>query len=417
MSQLGFDPIGFGYTPPTTGGGFGGAAGSTGSSSGSSQSSSAGDQYTAVVPGMMGVYGQLLGVNQQRYGNVLGAYQSQLQGNARQLPGVYQGYNSVLGDVNNTLGMGQVLGKDGNWGVAAGAAQAIGQTFQQQTAQNTQNLANAGLGNTSVGANLQNQAALQAAQAYGGLGAQLAQTAAGYQAQLGQARLGAQMQGLGMQTGLTQGALGPLGQQASNTAGSLTGSFGSSRGQSSSSQSSNQRAAGPPPQQGGYGGGSGGGAGSGGGYGGGSGLGGGDGGGGGGIPGVPGYNPVGAYGDGGGGGPSLSPQGNPWSPAPGGPASPYDPGSGLPPPYNHPEDTGQFMGSQFGYGQSGAQPEEQQYLQTANKYGIPEDQYVQTLAQINAPGATVDLVDPNTPGAIPVPDSGSPGGVAWKKVR
>lgn len=299
MSQLGNDFIGMGYTPPPAGG-YAGAGGSTGSSSGSSQSQ--GQQSTQMIPGMLGIYSQLLGQNQAHYGNVLNAYQ-QGQGNlGSNLPGVYAGYGGVQSDVNNTLGMGQVLGKNGNWGVAAPAAQAIGQTFQQTEAQNTQNMANAGLGNTTVGANLQNQAALQAGQAYGGLGAQLAQTAAGYQAQIGQAQLGARMQGLGMQTGLTQAGLGPLGQQMGNTAGSLTGGFGSSSG--SSNQSSSQRAQGPPPSGQGAGPGTGGGgAGEQGGY--------------GGSMGGGGYPMVGAPGS----GPSLG------SPGSSSPSSPYDMGN------------------------------------------------------------------------------------------
>ncbi len=237
MSGLGgYDPIGFGYTPPPTGGLYGGGAGST--SSGSSSSSSSGQQSTGMIPGMTGIYNQLLGVNQQRYGNVMNAYQGGEKNINQQMPGINQGYSQLGGDIQNTLGMGQVLGQNGNWGVAAPAAQAIGQTYAAQQGNTTQQMTNAGLGNTTAVGNAQTQNALSAAQAYGGLGAQLAQTAAGYQAQIGQSQLGAQMQGLGMQTGLTQGALGPLGQQASNTAGTLTGGFGTSQGHSQSNQKS-----------------------------------------------------------------------------------------------------------------------------------------------------------------------------------
>lgn len=203
------------------GGGAGGAGG--GVAPGSSQSA------PGVIPEMMGVYKELLGINQQHYGNVMNAYQSGQNTLARQLPGIYQGYGQLSGDVMNTLGMGQVLGQNGNWGVAGPAAQAIKDQFEQMRGQTTQDLTSRGLGNTTAVSNAQNQNALFAAKAYGGLGAQLAQTAAGFQSQIGMGGLGAQMQGLGLQTGLTQSALGPLGQQFSNTAGSLTGQYSASQ--------------------------------------------------------------------------------------------------------------------------------------------------------------------------------------------
>lgn len=212
-------------TPSTS---FGGGSGSSSSSSSS---------HPDTIPGMMGVYSQLLGLNQQNYGNVLNAYQ-QGQGNlGQQLPGIYGGYGAVQGQVENTLGMGQVLGQNGNWGVAAPAAQAIGQAYQQNQANTTQQMTNAGLGNTTVGANLQNQNTLGAAQAYGGLGAQLAQTAAGYQAQIGQAGLGARMQGLQAQTGL-YGDQGKAlaGYNFQNTAGALSGQYTNSSSQSQQQQ-------------------------------------------------------------------------------------------------------------------------------------------------------------------------------------
>lgn len=287
-----------GMDPYSVSGGFG-----SGSSSGTSQGTSSSQQSTQMIPGMMGVYNQLLGINQGHYGNVMNAYQGQLQNNQSQLPGIYGGYGQLGGDVMNTLGMGQVLGQNGNWGVAGPAAQAIGNTYQQQVGTNAQNMTNAGLGNTTVGANANNQAAQAAALSYGQLGSQLADKAAGYQSQIGQAGLAARMQGLGMQTGLTSSALNPLGSQLSNTAGSLTGSFGSSQSQQSSQQQAQNR----NQQQSNSGGGgnqSGGGnnlppgvpGGPGGGYG----TGGGGAGGGGTLGGNP-YDPVGAYGGGSGG--------------------------------------------------------------------------------------------------------------------
>ncbi len=206
----------------TTYGGAAGAGGAGGGSAGGSQSSA------QMIPGMESIYKQLLGINQERYSNVQQAYNQGQNRLSEQLPGIYQGYNQLSGDVMNTLGMGQVLGKDGNWGVAGPAAEAIKRQDVAQQGQITQDMTNRGLGNTSVGGNLQNQRGYNTEQAYGGLGAQLAQTAAGYQSQIGLGGLGARMQGAGMQTGLTQGALGPLGQQASNTAGQLTGQTSSS---------------------------------------------------------------------------------------------------------------------------------------------------------------------------------------------
>lgn len=214
-------------------------SGGTGSSSSQSQSS------TQMIPGMMGVYSQLLGLNQQNYGNVMGAY-NQGQGNLSSgLPGAISSYGKTNQDVQGILGMGQVLGQNGNWGIAAPAAQAIGQTYAANTGNTTQQMTNAGLGNTTAVGNAQTQNALSAAQAYGGLGAQLAQTAAGYQAQEGNAASAARLQGMGMQTGLTQAALGPLGQQFGNTAGALAGPMGSSSSNSQNKQTSQQQ----QPQQ------------------------------------------------------------------------------------------------------------------------------------------------------------------------
>jgi hypothetical protein len=239
-----FNPLDYAISGGAPAGGMTtGVSGGNSTSSGSSQSS------TQMIPGMMGVYSQLLGLNQQNYGNVLGAYNTGQQNISSTMPGITSGYGNLNAGIQNTLGMGQVLGQNGNWGVAQPAATAIGQAYQQQLANNTQQQINAGLGNTTVGANLANQATLGAAQAYGGLGAQLAQTAAGYQAQIGQAGLASQMQGLGMQTGLSQAEGGALaGYQYQNTAGALAGPVSSSQQSSSSQQASQQQQ--PQPQQG-----------------------------------------------------------------------------------------------------------------------------------------------------------------------
>lgn len=199
----------------------GGVGAGGGTASGSSST-------PGVIPQMQSNYEQLLNINQQRYGNMQSAYNAGQSNLSEKLPGIYQGYGDIQKNVMNTLGMGQVLGQNGNWGVAGPAAQAIGQQGAAQQGQVTQRMTDAGLGNTSVPGNLSNQANLFTQQAYGGLGAQLAQTAAGYQSQIGLAGQGAQMQGLGMQTGLTQAALGPMEMQAANTAGNLTGQTSSS---------------------------------------------------------------------------------------------------------------------------------------------------------------------------------------------
>ena len=179
---------------------------------------------TSMIPGMQDIYNQLLSENNQHYGNVMGAYQQGEQNMSSQLPGIYNGYQGLSQDVMNTLGLG-----GGGWGVASPAAEAIKAQQAQTSGATTQAMTNAGLGNTTAVSNAQNQNSFQTSQAYGSLGAQLASTAAGYESQIGQAGLGARMQGLGMQTGLTQAALGPLGQQMSNTAGSLTGGYSDSR--------------------------------------------------------------------------------------------------------------------------------------------------------------------------------------------
>lgn len=200
-----------------------------GGSSGQSSSSSS----PTMIPGMMGVYNQLLAVNQQHYGNVLGAYQQGESTIASQSPQIAAGYAGVNAGVQNQLGMGQVLGQNGNWGVAQAGADRIRDTFAQQQGQTTQQMTNAGLGNTTAVGNMQNQNSLMAGQAYGNLANQLAGTAAGYTAQEGNASLASRMQGLGMQANLYGQALGPLGQQFANTAGALSG-------QSSTATSSQQ---------------------------------------------------------------------------------------------------------------------------------------------------------------------------------
>lgn len=191
------------------------------------------------LPGAMNIYNQTMGLNQENYRNVLQSFQGAGQGLAAALPGIYSQYGDLGKNLLNTLGVG-----GGGWGVAEPAARSIGQTFEQQNAKTQQQMINAGLGNTSVGANIQNQNAKMAGEAYGSLGAQLSQTAAGYLAQTGLAGIGAQLQGQGMLSDLSSRMGGTLaGYHFSNTAGPLYGSESVSQGY--------------PPNYGGGGGGSG----------------------------------------------------------------------------------------------------------------------------------------------------------------
>ncbi len=170
-------------------------------------------------PGALGMYNQLLNLNQQNYGNILQGYQSGQQQLSNQLGSINAGYGTVQNNVLNALGV-----TGGGWGVAALAAQQIARNYAQTQGQNTQSLLNAGLGNSTLLANVLNKGQLQANQAYGSLGAQLAQTAAGYESQIGLAQLASRMQGLGLQNSLTQSYLGNLaGFHFANTFGNLYG--------------------------------------------------------------------------------------------------------------------------------------------------------------------------------------------------
>lgn len=176
-----------------------------------------------IVPGMMDVYNQLVQINQQRYNNVLSAYQQGLGRLESQLGGIYGGYNQLTNRVLGQLGLG-----GGGWGIAGPAATAIRQQQAQAAGQVQQRMIDAGLGNTTVQANLAQQNALYAQQAYASLGSQLAQTAAGYTSQIGLAGLAARQQGAGMESGYVQGGLGHLGQQLHNPAGNMIGNYATS---------------------------------------------------------------------------------------------------------------------------------------------------------------------------------------------
>lgn len=192
---------------------------------------------TGIVSGMQDVYNQLLSLNAQHYGNAQSVYNSAQQNLASNLPSIYNGYNQVQSDVENTLGLGGALGGS-NWGVAQPAETAIQNAALQQQGQNTQNMTNAGLGNTTAVANAADQINYQQQQATAGLGANLAQTAAGYQSQIGMAGLGAQMQGLGQQTGIATSNLPIANTQTALPSSSLTGQFSTGQGTSVSTGAS-----------------------------------------------------------------------------------------------------------------------------------------------------------------------------------
>jgi hypothetical protein len=188
-------------------------------------------------PGAMGIYNQQLGLMLNNYNNILGGY-SQAQNNVGQrVNQIAGGYDAAQKNVMNTLGV-----TGGGWGVAAPAAKEIQQSFTRTQGQNQQALISAGLGNSSLLAQSNTQANKTAGMAYADLGSQLASTAAGYQSQFALARQAAEMQGLGMQTSLTQSYLGNLagynfmprvdlyGQQSYHTDGGGAGSGGSGGG-------------------------------------------------------------------------------------------------------------------------------------------------------------------------------------------
>lgn len=317
----------------------------TGGSAGSGTSTSQSQESQQVNPQLANYYQQILGMSNQRYGNMMQAYQNGQNWLQSNLPSVYNQLGAVGNNVQSILGMGQVLGQNGNWGVAAPAAQAIQGTMQGQEAQNEQMAASQGLGNTTVPENLNAGAAGQAEYAYGQLGSQLAGQAAGYASQIGQAIGNLQMQGAGLATGLTQGALGQIGAPAQNTFGALTTSSGSSSSSSRQAQQSQnqggsgggQGSGGGNPASGvaGAPGGPSGGGGGGNPYGNSSLVGGGYGTGGGvyGTNGAPGYNPVTAYG---------TPNNPAQNGGPGGgtityPSGPNEPADQMPGPSEDPE--------------------------------------------------------------------------------
>lgn len=159
-------------------------------------------------PGAMGVYNQQLAAMTQNYGNILAGY-GQAQNNLQAgLGGVSAAYTGVRNDALNRLGLGPQSA--GGWGVAAPAAADINRQFVQTQGANQQSLITAGLGNSSLLAQSNNQAAAFAGNSYAKLGSDLATAASGVETQVGLAGLAARQQGLGMQANLAQSYLGNL---------------------------------------------------------------------------------------------------------------------------------------------------------------------------------------------------------------
>lgn len=198
-----------GFTIPSGTGASPIAGGGLNLPTGPNQAGVTGASGTYIIPGGGDIYNQQLGLYEKNYQNILGMLGQGLGNIAGGIPGVQQGYQSLLGNIENTLGLGAALGGS-NWGVAGPAAQAIADTQKQQVAQAQQQAINQGLGGTSLPSQLQAQANAQAQRAYAGLGANLAQTVAGYQGSIGGAAVGAGMQGLGMANSLLGGAMGNL---------------------------------------------------------------------------------------------------------------------------------------------------------------------------------------------------------------
>ncbi len=159
----------------------------------------------------MSAYNSALQQNQAQYQNILGGYQ-QTAGNqfAAQQP-IQQGYQQLGGQVQNYLGeMGNALNQQAtnNQGISAGYGQlqqnvlgsiqnitssqqqAIANAYQQQSGQLSQNMINAGLGNTTVQGSMQGGLLQQEQLPLAALANQQAQLTAGYQSQLGLSNLG-----------------------------------------------------------------------------------------------------------------------------------------------------------------------------------------------------------------------------------
>jgi hypothetical protein len=187
-------------------------------------------------PGAMGIYNQQLGLMLNNYEHP-----------RRVLPGPEQRRPAGQPDRRRVRRRPEERhehprGHRGRLGRRGAGGKEIQQSFTRTQGQNQQALISAGLGNSSLLAQSNTQANKTAGMAYADLGSQLASTAAGYQSQFALARQAAEMQGLGMQTSLTQSYLGNLagynfmprvdlyGQQSYHTDGGGAGSGGSGGG-------------------------------------------------------------------------------------------------------------------------------------------------------------------------------------------
>jgi hypothetical protein len=123
-------------------------------------------------------YQSALQANQTMYNNILGGYQSTLAQQVQAEQQVSQGYNQLYGNVMNTI-----------QGADTSTLQAIQRAYAQQSGSATQQMVNAGLGNTTVQQSVQSGLTGQYAQAQTAARNQFAQLQAGYQSQLGLAGL------------------------------------------------------------------------------------------------------------------------------------------------------------------------------------------------------------------------------------
>lgn len=189
----------------------------------SGQSVSQQQSGVGMVPGMVDVYNQLLGLNQQNYNQVLGAFAQGQQTLAPQLAAVNDLFDRQRGENAN-------LWKDA-YNVAAGDIRRQAVTNQGRI---QQQLINAGLGGSTVLANLSLGAERQAAQEYQRLSTGLAQQEAANRTALTNAQANAWLQGLGMRSNLYGQQGGALANyRFANTAGDLTGPYASSTSASS----------------------------------------------------------------------------------------------------------------------------------------------------------------------------------------
>lgn len=172
----------------------------------SSLSSLSGATGSAFVSGGPSYYKQQLDTNMGQYNDIKSGYAG-ISGNIGSIydqakSGLDTSLQSVLGGIGVT--------KENPWGYAKPAAEAIDRSFTAARGKTDSALTSGGLGNTTVRGSLQNQNALQAGQAYGGLGSQLAQTATGYMAQYGLAGSQLMAQKAGALGGLGSSYLGNL---------------------------------------------------------------------------------------------------------------------------------------------------------------------------------------------------------------